>query len=98
MCANSLQSCLTPCDPMDCSLPGSSVHGISQARILQRVVIPFSRGSSQPRVQTVNYKMNKFWGCNVQHEYTVYLKFAKVVDLNFFTTSAKKVTLLAVGC
>ena len=42
--------------------------------------------------------MNKFWGCNVQHEYTVYLKFAKVVDLNFFTTAAKKVTLLAVGC
>ena len=34
-------------DPMDCSLPGSSVHGISQARILERVAIPFSRGSSQ---------------------------------------------------
>ena len=43
------QSCPTPSDPMDCSLPGSSVHGILQARILQWVVIPFSRGSSQPR-------------------------------------------------
>ena len=38
-----------PCDPMDCSPPGSSVHGIFQARILEWVVIPFSRGSSWPR-------------------------------------------------
>ena len=36
--------CLTPCDPMDCSPPGSSVHGILQARILEWVAIPFSRG------------------------------------------------------
>ena len=35
-------------DPMDCSLPGSSVHGILQARIVEWVAIPFSRGSSQP--------------------------------------------------
>ena len=39
----------TLCDPMDCSSPGSSVQGISQARILERVAISFSRGSSQPR-------------------------------------------------
>ena len=39
-------------DPMDCSLPGSSVHGIFQARILEWVAIPFSRGTSQPRDQT----------------------------------------------
>ena len=45
-------SCLTFCDPMDCSQPGSSVHGILQARILERVAIPFSRGSFQPRDQT----------------------------------------------
>ena len=43
------QSCPTLCNPMDCSLPGSSVHGILQARILEWVVISFSRGSSQPR-------------------------------------------------
>ena len=43
------QLCPTLCDPMDCSLSGSSVHGILQARILERVVISFSRGSSQPR-------------------------------------------------
>ena len=46
------QSCPTLCNPMDCSLPGSSVNGIFQARILDWVAIPFSSGSSQPRVQT----------------------------------------------
>ena len=45
------QSCLTLCNPMDCSLPGSSVHGIFQARILEWVAISFSRGSSRPRDQ-----------------------------------------------
>ena len=39
------QSCLTLCDPMDCSLPGSSVHGIFQARGLESVAIAFSNGS-----------------------------------------------------
>ena len=43
------QSCPTLCDPMDCNLPGSSVHGIFQARILEWVAISFSRGSSPPR-------------------------------------------------
>ena len=46
------QSCLTLCDPMDCSLPSSSIHGILQARILEWVAISFSRGSSRPRDQT----------------------------------------------
>ena len=46
------QSCPTLYDPMDCSLPGSSVHGILQARILDWVAMPFSRGSSGPRSQT----------------------------------------------
>ena len=46
MCANLIQSCLTPCGPVDCSPPGSCVHGILQARILEWVAIPFSRGSS----------------------------------------------------
>ena len=43
------QSCLTLCDPMDYSLPGSSIDGVLQARILEWVALPFSRGSSQPR-------------------------------------------------
>ena len=46
------QSCPTLCDPMDCSPPGSSVHGIFQARVLKWVAISSSRGSSQPRDQT----------------------------------------------
>ena len=40
------------CDPMDCSPPASSVHGILQARILEWLAIPFSRGSSQPKDPT----------------------------------------------
>ena len=50
--AELLQSCLTLCSPIDCSQPGYSVHGILQARILEWVAIPSSRGSSQPRDQT----------------------------------------------
>ena len=46
------QSCLTLCHPMDCSLPGSSVHGIFQARILEWLAISFSRESSWPRDRT----------------------------------------------
>ena len=46
------QSCLTLRDPMDCSLPGSSAHGIFQARILEWVAISSSRGCSHPRDQT----------------------------------------------
>ena len=43
------QSCLTLCDPMDWSPPGSSVHAIVWARILEWAAISFCRGSSQPR-------------------------------------------------
>ena len=46
------QLCPTLCDLMDCSLPGSSIHGILQTRILEWLASPFSRGSSQPRDQT----------------------------------------------
>ena len=46
------QSCPTLCGPMDCSLSGSSVHGIFQARVLEWIAISFSRGSSRPRNQT----------------------------------------------
>ena len=41
-----IKSCPTLCDTMECSLPGSSDHGISQARILEWIAISFSRGSS----------------------------------------------------
>ena len=46
VCAKSLQSCLTLCDPMDCSPPGSSVHGILQTRILEWNAMPCCRRSS----------------------------------------------------
>ena len=46
------QSCLTLCDPTDCSPPGSSVHGISQVRVLEWAAISSSRGSAPPRDQT----------------------------------------------
>ena len=47
------QSCLRVCNPVDCSLPGSSAHGIFQARILEWVAISSSRGSSRHRDQTL---------------------------------------------
>ena len=47
-----VKPCRTLCDPMDCSLPVSSVRGISQARILKCVAISFYRGSSRPKDQT----------------------------------------------
>ena len=50
--AKSLQSCPILCDPMDCSPPGSSIHGILQTKILEWVAMPSSRGSSRPRNQT----------------------------------------------
>ena len=53
MHAKSLQLCLTLYDPMDCSLPGSSVHGILLARILEWVAMPSSRESSLLMDQTL---------------------------------------------
>ena len=49
MYAKALQSSLTPCDPVGCSLPGSSVHGIPQERILEWTAISYFKGSSQTR-------------------------------------------------
>ena len=67
------QSCPTLCDPMDGSLPGTSVHGILQARVLEQVASPFSRGSSQARDQTqVSYIADRFftsWATREAQEY-----------------------------
>ena len=52
VCVCVSRSVVSDCDPMDCSQPGSSVHGILQARILEWVAIPSSRGSSRPRNRT----------------------------------------------
>ena len=67
------QSCPTLCNPMDCSLPGSSVHGILQARILVWVAIPFSRGSSQPsdrtQVSLIEGRFFTIWATKEAQEY-----------------------------
>ena len=67
------QLCLTFCDPMDCSPPGSSVHRILQARILECVAILFSRGSSPARDQTqVSHIAGRFftlWATREAQEY-----------------------------
>ena len=52
VCVLVAQSCPTLCDPVDCSPPGSSVHEILQARILEWVAIPFYQGPSRPRDRT----------------------------------------------
>ena len=57
-----IQSCPTLSDPMDCSPPGSSVHGIFQARVLEWGAIPFSRGSSWSRFQVqVSHITGRFY-------------------------------------
>ena len=58
--AKSLQLCLTPCCPMHCSSPGSSVHGILQARILECITMPSSRGFYQSRDQTHDFYASCF--------------------------------------
>ena len=56
------QLCQTLCNTMDCSLPGYSVHGILQARVLEWVAIPFSRESSQLRGQTwISHIVSRFF-------------------------------------
>ena len=69
-------SCLTLCDPIGCSPPGSSVHGILHARILEWVENPFSRGSSWPRDWTwVSHIADRFFTIWIAREtrYPLYL-------------------------
>ena len=70
------QSCPTLCDPVDCSLPGFSVHGILQARILEWVTISFSRGSSQPRdwtqVSCIGGRCFNLWATREAHTQKLY--------------------------
>ena len=63
------QSCPTLCNPVDYSLPCSSIHEIFQARILEWVAIPFSRGSSQPWVQSLDWENppEEGKGCPLQY-------------------------------
>ena len=58
LCFSVAKLCLTLCNPMNCSLPGSSVHGISQAKILEWVAISFSGESSWPRDWTSRVRLS----------------------------------------
>ena len=69
------QLCPTLCDPVDCSLPGSSVNGIFQARVLEWVAVSFSKGSSLPRdwtwvsaLKADAYRLRHFWWGNESTE------------------------------
>ena len=63
------QSCLTLCDPRDCSLPGSSVHGVFQARTLEWVAVLFSREFSQPGDPTqVSHMADRFFTIRATRE------------------------------
>ena len=66
-CCVCAQWCLTPCDPMDCSLPGSSVHGILHARILEWVASSFSRESTEPRNWTHTFCVSCTGGQILSH-------------------------------
>ena len=81
------QSCLTLCDPIDCSLPGSSVHGIFQAIVLEWIAISFSSGSSQPRAQTrvscIVDRCFTVWAMVCESIYT----YIKVVQFHYFECS-----------
>ena len=72
--AKSLQSCLTLWDPMDCSLPGSSIHEIFQARILEWVAIAFSDNSSYESQLTLTISTNlaQSTSCSVYHNSTLF--------------------------
>ena len=70
------KSCLTFCDPMDCSLPGSSVHGIILARILEWLAISFSRGSSWLRNWThISCTASRFFTTEPPGKHLIYTQY-----------------------
>ena len=77
------QSCPSLCHPVDCRLPGSSVHGIFQTRILEWVAIPFYRGSSRPRDPTsVSSIAERFFTiCATRDNFTLFI--CNLITLSF---------------
>ena len=97
--------CLTLCDPIGCSLPGSSVHGILQARVLEWVAISFSRGSSWPRDRTqVSHVVGRcftIWATreNCSHEIKRHLLLGRKVMINLHSTlKSRDITLPTKVC
>ena len=92
---------LTLCNPMDCSTPVFSLHGISQARILEWVAIPFSRGSSRSRDRTHFYIAGGFfttkpWGKPKQRE-TALQRYGSRVALQFSKSTTPALGSTAYG-
>ena len=94
----SLQSCLTLCDLMECSLPGTPLHGILQARILKWIAMPSSRGSSQPKDQTrISYvscigRWVLYHQCHLGSPHTS-LCFPKSIHLEIWQTWTKQLAV-----
>ena len=87
MHAKLLQSRLSLCNPRDCSLPGSSVHGILRARILEWITMPSSRGSSQPRIEPMSHiscigRQVLYHQCQPEAHLEPYLGF-KILSVHF---------------
>ena len=82
------QSCPTLCNPIACSLPGSSVHGIFQAIVLEWIAISFSRGSSPPRdwnrVSHIVCRRFTVWATRGVRIFTSIIKFWKKVQKLFY--------------
>ena len=68
VCVLVIQLCLTLCDPMECSPPGSSVHGISQARVLEWVAISFSGGIFLTQVSNLGLLHCRHMLCHLSHQ------------------------------
>ena len=81
------QSCLTLCDPMDCSLPGSSIRGIFQARILEWTAVSFSRRFSRPRDWTqVSHTVGRHFTVWATREVQVYIELWKSLEISYKVT------------
>ena len=87
-CVKVAQSCPTLCNPMDCSPPGSTVRGILQARVLEWVAIPFSRGSSETRDWTRG-------SCTIGRFLTVWAPRGAHLFINFTNISWASIMLQA---
>ena len=97
--ANSFQSCPTICKPMDCSLPGSSVQGILQTRILEWVAMPSSSGSPQSRDWThVSYI--SWVGRQILYHYAtcIHLHIDLINIFKFYFISGAVVSKAITGC
>ena len=88
------QSCLTLCDPVDCSLSGSTIYGIFQARVLECIAISFSRGSSRPRNRTrVSHIAGRhFTVWATRDDLKWYLKIIKALEIQWGSVQFSSVT------